>query len=128
MRLIPLSAFSQQIGLRDLLLNAERGVFMKKRFFALIAFATMILAISAQALEPRLTEARPTLRFDETTAYCSVICYGESSNDTVDVTLTLYQGTSYVDSWSGSEKGRASLSESCGVSSGRSRVAGIAKY
>ena len=93
---------------------------MKKSFFALIAFATMILAISAQALEPRLTEARPTLRFDGTTAYCSVICYGESSNDTVDVTLTLYQGTSYVDSWSGSGKGRASLSGSCEVSSGKS--------
>ena len=33
---------------------------------------------------------------------------------------TLYQGTTYVDSWSGSGKGYASVSGSCGVRSGKS--------
>ena len=94
--------------------------FMKKRIFAFSALVILVLAISAQAIEPRESVQRPRLTFSRTTAFCSVNCLGDKDSDQVEATLTLYQGTTYVDSWSGSGTGRASVSGSCGVTSGKS--------
>ena len=94
--------------------------FMKKRIFAFSALVILVLAISAQAIEPRESVQRPRLTFSGTTAFCSVNCLGDKDSDQVEATLTLYQGTTYVDSWSGSGKGYVSLSGSCGVTSGKS--------
>lgn len=94
--------------------------FMKKRILTLSALFILVFTMSAQALEPRTTTSKPILSFSGTTAYCAVECAGESTGDEVKATLTLYQGTTYVDSWSGSGKGYVSLSGSCGVRSGKS--------
>ena len=94
--------------------------FMKKRILALSALFILVFTMSAQAVESRTTTSKPILSFSGTTAYCAVECAGESTSDEVKATLTLYQGTTYVDSWSGSGKGYVSLSGSCGVTSGKS--------
>lgn len=93
---------------------------MKRRICAWMALVVLALSISAQAAELRTNNVKPTLSFNGTTASCSVICRGNSSNDTIDVTLTLYQGSSFVNSWSGSGKGRVALSGSCEAVSGKS--------
>lgn len=93
---------------------------MKRRICALIALVVLALSISAQAAELRVSNARPMLSFNGTTAFCSVICRGDNSNDTIDATLTLYQGSTYVDSWSGSGKDRVALSGTCEAVSGKS--------
>lgn len=93
---------------------------MKRRICALIALVVLALSISVQAMEPRLVSAQPSLSFSGTTAFCSVICSGKSDNDTISATLTLYQGTTYVDSWSDSGKGQVSISGSCKAVSGKS--------
>lgn len=93
---------------------------MKKKFLALFALvAVLVLTIGAQAIEPRESIQRPRLTFNGTTAFCSVNCTGDKDSDQIEATLTLYQGTTYVDSWSGSGTGRVSVSGSCGVTSGK---------
>ena len=94
--------------------------FMRQRICALAALVVLALAISVQAAEPRTDDVRPSLSFTGRTANCSVICRGDGNDDTIDVTLTLYQGSTYVDSWSDSGIGRVTIRESCTVKSGRS--------
>ena len=93
---------------------------MKKRILTLSALFILVFTMSAQALEPRTTTSEPILSFSRTTAYCAVECAGENTGDEVKATLTLYRGTTYVDSWSGSGTGTVSVSGSCRVTSGKS--------
>lgn len=93
---------------------------MKRRIFALVAICVMVLSVCAQAAESRAVNGQPTLYFDGTTAVCSVTCKGTNTNDELDVTLTLYQGSTVVDSWSDSGNGRVQITGRCGVDSGES--------
>lgn len=93
---------------------------MRRRICALIVLVALALSISVQAMELRSVSAQPNLFFSGTTAFCSVICSGKSDNDTIDATLTLYQGSTYVDSWSDSGRGQVALSGTCTAVSGKS--------
>ena len=95
---------------------------MRKRVLSVVWAVVLmsVLFVQAMAMEVRSVTARPSLRFDGTTAVCSVVCRGESSNDDLDVTLTLYQGRNEVCSWSDSGTGRVSVSGECQVVSGKS--------
>lgn len=93
---------------------------MKKRVFALTALLALVLAVSAQALEPRVRTPVPSLSFSGTTANCYVDYLSGSSSDSVSLTLTLYQGKTFVDCWRASGTGSAVVSGSCGVESGKS--------
>ena len=90
-----------------------------KRVLALAVPLLMLLTLSAQALEPRAVKVEPVLDFNGTTATCSVSFKADSATDKVAATLTLYQGNTYVDSWSDSGTWRVSISESCKVESGK---------
>lgn len=92
---------------------------MKKRFLALSILVVLVLTIGAQAVELRSVTSRPALSFSGTTAYCSVECGGKST-DTVRATLTLYQGTTRVGSWSKSGTGSVFVDGSCSVERGKS--------
>lgn len=92
---------------------------MKKRVFLLIAMIVLVLTVSVQALETRTINNKPNLSFSGMTACCSTVCTGEGGSDQVDATLTLYQGSNYIDSWSGSGKGRISVSGNSTVKSGK---------
>lgn len=93
---------------------------MKRRICVCMALIALALSISVQAVELRYVTARPSLSFNGTTAFCSAFCRGDSSSDKIDATLTLYQGSSYVDSWSGSGKEQVTLSGTCEAVSGKS--------
>lgn len=95
---------------------------MNKRFLTRTITLMMILIIctmSVLASEERVISARPSLSFDGTTAVCYVDCRGNSTKDSIEATLTLYQGSNYVESWSDSGKGRVSISEKCTVKRGK---------
>lgn len=93
---------------------------MKKRNFILATLLVCILfTVSAQAIELRATGGTPSLVFNGTTAKCSAICGGGKSSDTVEATLTLYQGTTYIDSWNDSGKDSLNFSGSCKVERGK---------
>ena len=93
---------------------------MRKRVFALAVPLLLLLALSAQALDARITRVEPVLDFNGTTATCSVFFKADSTKDRAEATLTLYQGNTYVDSWTDSGTGRVFISESCEVESGKS--------
>lgn len=93
---------------------------MKRHILALGILLVLALTVSVQAIEPQAVSSKPVLSFEGTTALCYVKCKGGSDSDTVEATLTLYQGTTYVDSWSNSGKGSVTISEECTVKSGKS--------
>ena len=93
---------------------------IKRRVFALVSLLILMLTMTAHAIEPYGAVQMPILSFNGTTANCYVDCKGENSTDTVKATLTLYQGKTYVDSWSGSGKGHALVTGNCTVKSGKS--------
>lgn len=95
---------------------------MKKRIFSGLLPLLLLCVMAAQtahAAELRAAPARAVLTFDGTTAICSATCYGNQTSDDLDVTLTLYQGSTYIDSWSGSGKWRVILTGKCEVKSGK---------
>lgn len=93
---------------------------MKRRIFALTSLLILMFTMTASAIEPRVAGQMPILSFDGTTAYCYVECKGANMTEAVTATLTLYQGKTYVNSWSGSGKGRVLISGDCAVKSGKS--------
>lgn len=82
---------------------------MTRRILTLAVLLTVVLAISVQAMEPRVISAKPRLSFNGTTAICSATCTGNGTNDVVEATMTLYRGSIYVDSWSDMGTGRLYL-------------------
>ena len=92
---------------------------MKKRTIYLAILVLLVLSVSAQALQPYASSTKPSLVFDGTTAVCSATCKGDNPSDAVEATLTLYQGSTFVDSWSASGKYRANVSGECDVQSGK---------
>lgn len=95
--------------MRRRIASALTALFLVSILFVSTAYA----AVLRSATSPRLT-------FNGTTATCSASCYGDSNNDTVDATLTLYQGNTFVDSWRATGRGRARPSGQCKVKSGKS--------
>lgn len=95
---------------------------MKKRisaFFVPLLLVCILSAQVAQATRERVAGGRPDLFFQGTTAICSAICRGDSATDRVEATLTLYQGSTYIDSWSESGTGKITLYGECKVQSGK---------
>lgn len=91
---------------------------MKRRFISMFALVLLVLTITAQAVEPRAIGS-PVLDFNGTTAECSVTCRGDNTTDKLNVTLTLYQGSTFVDSWSGSGTYRVPVSGSAQAQRGK---------
>ena len=79
-----------------------------------------VFFVPALAIEPRAESAKPSLSFNGTTAVCSALCKGNRTSDDIDVTLTLYQGRNYIDSWSESDTGILSFEGKCRAVSGKS--------
>ena len=93
---------------------------MKKSAFLLALVFAFLLGVNARAAEARASGGSPVLSFTGTTATCYVDCQGNSSRDTVTATLTLYQGSTYVDSWSGTDTGSVFVYGQTSVRSGKS--------
>lgn len=88
-----------------------------KKLAALTVLCIFLLSCTtAYAAESRAVAARPSLSFDGTTANCEVVVtsYGD-----IDITLSLWQGSTLIDSWSDSGFGMVSMSESCSVTKGK---------
>ena len=94
---------------------------MRKRTSSVFVLL-LVCILSSQTIQATVQRAsylRPSLSFSGTTATCSIICRGNSKSDDLDITLTLYQGNSYADSWSDSGKGSVVLSKECQVERGK---------
>lgn len=91
---------------------------MKKRVFALIAVLLLAMANTAQAAVLRVPTATPELSFNNTTANAFALCTA-STSDRISAKLTLYQGNTYIDSWSAAGTYRVPVSGECTVKSGK---------
>ena len=103
---------------------------MRKCSLILTVMLLVLLTIPAYAagtVETR-NAATPTLSFEGTTAKCNVICRGDSANDRITATLTLYHEGEYVDSWSASGSFRVPVSGECEVVSGETYVLELTWY
>ena len=93
---------------------------MTKRALSMALVFMMILSLSVQATQTRAIRATPQITFSGTTATCMADCKSSDTNDKIAATLTLYQGNTYVTSWSDSGNGRVLISKTRTVSSGQS--------
>lgn len=96
---------------------------MKKRVMSAITlflFACILMMQIAQAAESRAVKSSVDLSFNGTTAICSAVCIGDSSTDKIEATLTLYQGSTVIDSWSDSGNWSVTLTGEHKVTSGKS--------
>jgi len=89
-----------------------------KRFTAILAAVVLVftMCVSAFAVEPRATTARPTLSFSGTTANCSVVI--TSYGDDIEATMELWRGATLVDSWSDEGTSMLTIKGSCTVTKG----------
>lgn len=89
---------------------------MKKHIIALALVFMLVFSMAANAAVQNKNIV-PNLSFSGTTAYCSVSVV-EAGAD-IEVTLTLYRGSTVVDSWTGSGVSYVSINETCKVTSGK---------
>ncbi|MGYP000003110009 len=95
-------------------------IFVKRMVAAMLCGILLAGGIVAQALEPRVANCSLSLTFDGTTAICEAICTGNSSTDQVKATIELYQGNTYLASWSNEETYFVAVSGQRGVTRGKS--------
>lgn len=79
----------------------------------------ILSAQAVQAIGQRVASGGPDLFFQGTTAICSAICQGDTKTDKITATLTLYQGDTYIDSWSESGIRKVTLYGECKVTPGK---------
>lgn len=92
---------------------------MKRKLCAAALMLILMLSLGLTAHAASMAyDANPSLSFSGTTAYCSVVCRGDKTTDSISATLTLYQGSTEIDSWSNSGTFRVPVSGSCNVTSG----------
>lgn len=92
---------------------------MKRVVAAMLCSLLLTGGIVAQAMEPMSVGGSLNLNFDGTTAVCDASCRGDTSTDYVKATLALYQGSTYVDSWSSEGTYRAIVSGQHDVTRGK---------
>lgn len=92
---------------------------MRKHIILLSALLLLMLTATAHAVSFRLPAATPTLSFNGTTAECSALCKADATSDRITATLTLYRGSTYIDSWSASGTYRVPVSGNHSVVSGK---------
>ena len=90
---------------------------MKRRFFLFASLLFLMLSFTAHAASTAYY-ANPSLSFSGTTAHCSVICRGDKTTDSISATLTLYQGSTEIDSWSNLGSFCVPVFGDCNVTSG----------
>ena len=66
---------------------------------------SFILAIPAYASAERSIDIYPSLKFNGTTATCTVTIMGERTTDKIFATMKLQQGNRLIDNWSASSSG-----------------------
>lgn len=79
-----------------------------KRLISLTSAVVLVfvLCVSISAVEPRIVRPTVTLTFDGTTACCKAVV---TSTGSIDVTMTLKQGNTVLESWSKSGSTSVSL-------------------
>ena len=76
---------------------------------------SMILVIPTYASVKRSIDIYPQLKFNGTKATCTITITGERMTDRISATMTLQQGNTLINSWTGSGFGILKLDKTTGV-------------
>lgn len=71
---------------------------MKKRVIALALLVLMLLSVTVQATT-KATTATPVLQFDGKTANCCVEVSADHSTDKIEITASLWRGSTCLATW-----------------------------
>lgn len=85
---------------------------------AMVLLMTCILAIPAQAVEPRTSVAIPGLNISGTTATCTLRATADSFDDHLEATIRLYRGSTKIATWYAEGDGYLFFSETKTITSG----------
>ena len=92
---------------------------MRKIAMSLTAIMVLLLSMTAYAAMPRYIRIYPTLNFDGTTANCSAIVIADNSNDEIEATIKLWQGSICVATWPEDGTGNIIFSDTATVTKGK---------
>lgn len=95
---------------------------MKKIAMLLAVVLLMATPLTAQATALRSQMVAPYLTFTGTTANCSVTVLASSGTDEIEMTVTLWQGNSWVESWDVTGTGHIIWEDTVTVVSGNTYV------
>lgn len=91
---------------------------MKRRVLCVLLIVALLIPVAAQAVTPRAPYAYPDITFNGTTAICSSQITAVNPTDRITATMSLYDGTYKMISWSASGVGYVEFSHSKAVESG----------
>lgn len=74
---------------------------MKRKLLPLFIIMAIVFTIPVCAASTRTIYARPSITFSGTEADCMVRITADKMSDKVVATMELWQGTTMIDSWSG---------------------------
>lgn len=104
---------------------------MKRHVGATLLLVVLIvgmLTFSVNASQSRVASCTASLSFNGATASCATVCRGDTTKDMIDVTMTLYDGNTVIDAWSGAGIGNVFLSKEETVSRGRTYHLDVVYY
>lgn len=78
----------------------------------------MLLAVPVSAT-PRAKRVVPSLNFSGTTATCKVQVIATSGSDSITADITLYEGSSCIESWTATGTGTLTFTDTVTVKSGK---------
>lgn len=92
---------------------------MRKIAMSLAVIMVLLLPMTAHAATPRIIRIYPTLRFEGTTANCSVIVFADVSSDEIEATIKLWQGSKCVATWEEEGQGVLNFSDTATATKGK---------
>lgn len=87
-----------------------------KRLLGIVLCLVFTMGVAMQAAQARGTTVAPYLEFQDRTAYCSARV--TSNGDKIEAEMELWQGSTFIDSWSKSGTGSVLLSGEATVKKG----------
>ena len=91
---------------------------MKKIAMLLAIILLVATPLTAQAATPRTIDVRPKLTYTGTTANCSVLVSADYTYQEIEVTIALWHGNSWIESWEVSGEGYVYWQDTVTVVSG----------
>lgn len=92
---------------------------MKKSVLSLALMVTLVCFSVGAVAKLYTAHGSVSLSFDGSKAVCAAWYTADNTSDALDVTLSLYRGSTLVKSWRRTGIGTVSVSERCGVQSGK---------
>lgn len=89
-----------------------------KKIALFLALLMFVLPISANAASIRSVNVSPGLKFEGTSAKCSVLVVGNAGDDEIEIVAKLWRGNSCIATWSESGIGYVNLSKSKTIDKG----------